>query len=110
MVPTRKKRIMESSRAHNSSRQPSPAAQPTRIFCLYDQEDEQFYRKLQKHLYPLVRQQKMVWLEISAGDVLEQTILGHLRHAQGLGCCHRRRAQDTHRPLPLTNNPPAMVY
>src|SRR5215813_5905899 len=81
MVQARKKCPMESSQAHDSSRQQSPSVQPMRIFCLYDQEDVQFYRELQKHLHHLVRQQKIVWLEIGAGDVLEQITQKHLQRA-----------------------------
>src|SRR5215472_8015962 len=43
----RKKRTMESSGAHDVSKQQPPSVQPTAIFCLCDQEDAQFYRELQ---------------------------------------------------------------
>jgi WD40 repeat protein len=54
---------------------------PKAILCVYAQEDAQFYRELQRYLYLWVRQQKITWLEISAGDERAKAMDSHLSQA-----------------------------
>jgi hypothetical protein len=60
---------------------PRSSRPPSAILCVYAQEDAQFYRELQRYLHLWVRQQKVSWLEISAGDAVGEVMKGHLGRA-----------------------------
>jgi hypothetical protein len=54
---------------------------PKAIVCVYAPSDEPFYRTLQTYLSIRQRQHAITWLEIHAGDRIEQTIQEHLQQA-----------------------------
>jgi hypothetical protein len=54
------------------------------LVCVYAREDEQYFRRLQRHLYPWVRQQKVAWLDISAGEEIGATMHRHLQRAAAI--------------------------
>ena len=60
---------------------PHASASPKKLVCLYAQEDARFFRELQSHLYIWVRSQKIVWLEIGAGDAVGEAMKRHLLQA-----------------------------
>ncbi|HEY0754149.1 MAG TPA: PQQ-binding-like beta-propeller repeat protein [Ktedonobacteraceae bacterium] len=60
---------------------PDIPAPPKKLLCLYAIKDARFFRELQSHLYIWVRQQKIVWLEVSAGDAAEEVMQRHLCQA-----------------------------
>jgi WD40 repeat protein len=60
----------------NQKRSPRP------ILCIYTQQDEPFYRKLQTHLSLWQREGHIQWLETLAGSVVEQTMHVDLQLAE----------------------------
>jgi TIR domain len=67
---------MESRDANNNTQ--NAERSPTQIVCIYEQQDEPFYRKLQTHLSLWQREGYIRWLETGAGSDVEQTMHAHL--------------------------------
>src|SRR5258708_28244090 len=73
--------IWEANQINNTTHNDTQQTTSLAIICVYAQTDKIFYTNLKTYLNLWEREQKIVWLEIQAGNDIDLTINANLQQA-----------------------------